>query len=153
MRLGSHESHLGAHKVSGLARTAPRRHERHPRAQNASGLARTAPRVRAPRMRAGTRANASSAPRMRARSHARNLRELKRSECERARTDAISRGKGHRRRRPECERARTNATSATSRALSRKRMCQNTCVLSAKNYDNKKPNLGAIVLSKRNNHF
>ena len=65
MRLGSHESHLGAHKASGLARTAPRRtraprmragsHERHPRAQNASGLARTAPRrVRAPRMRAGT---------------------------------------------------------------------------------------------------
>ena len=65
MRLGSHESHLGAHTASGLTRTAPRRtraprmragsHERDPRAQNADGLARTAPRrVRAPRMRAGT---------------------------------------------------------------------------------------------------
>ena len=85
------------------------------------------------------RTNATSAPRMRAGSHRRNLKEVKRSECERARTDAISREKGHRRRRPECERARTNATSATSRALSSKRMCHNTSVLSTKIYDNKSP--------------
>ena len=36
------------------------------------------------------RTNATSAPRMRAGSHERNLKEFKRLECERARTDSIS---------------------------------------------------------------
>ena len=72
------------------------------------------------------RANATSAPRMRAGSHGRHLGEFTRLECERARSNATSaprmRAGSHERnlkefKRLECERARTDATSQNASGL------------------------------------